>query len=159
MDDMISMSGAWPQADLGPVRRMRILAAALPHAAFRERLLDAPFDHVWGVAGDLERGTPRWKKNVTGLAVLAQEAEHLEVEIRSYLGVRMRLRAVLQPGWCVMQGRLLVVGMAAAPAGEQTRFAHFEALSLPGSGVLSPLLRHRIHHELEALERLAQRRR
>ncbi len=135
---------------------MRVLVAALPRAAFRERVLDAPFDDVWRVAGDLERGTPRWKKDVIALTILRQENGSLEVEIRSYLGIRLRLRAVLRPGWCVMHGRLLSVGMAAAPEGRQTRFAHFAALSLPGTGVLRPLLRHRIHHEFEALERLAR---
>ena len=39
------------------------------------------------------------------------------------------------------------------------RFEHFEALRLPGTSVLRPLLRHRIHHEFETLERLAQRHR
>jgi hypothetical protein len=157
MDHMSSMSGVWPQADLDPVRRMRILVAAMPHAAFRERLFDAAFDDVWRVASDLERGTPQWKKDVSALAILRRENESLEVEIRSHLGIRMLLHAVLRPGWCVMHGRLLSVGMAAAPEGRQTRFAHFAALSLPGSRLLSPLLRHRIYHEFETLERLAQR--
>ena len=58
-----------------------------------------------------------------------------------------------------MQARLVAVGMAATPEGERTRFAHFEALRLPGTGLLRPLLRHRIHHEFETLERLAQRNR
>jgi len=155
----MSLMSEWPESDLDPVRRMRILVAALPRAAFRERVLDAPFDDVWRVASDLERGTPQWKKDVSALTILRQENESLEVEIRSYLGIRMRLRAVLRPGWCVMHGRLLSVGMAATPEGSQTRFAHFAALSLPGTGALRPVLRHRIHHELETLERLAQRNR
>ena len=149
----------WPSSELDPVRRMRILVAAMPQAAFRERVLDAPFDDVWGVASDLEHGTPQWKKDVTGLTVLQHEGERLEVEIRSYVGIRLRLRAILRPGWCIMQGRLFTVGMAAAPEGQGTRFAHFEALRLPGTSVLRPLLRHRIHHEFETLEHLAQRHR
>ena len=152
----MSKSTDWPASELDPVRRMRILVAAIPRAAFRERLLDAPFADVWGVAGNLERGTPQWKKDVTGVAMLQQEDELLDVVIRSYLGVSLRLRAILRPGWCVMQGRLLTVGMAATAEGERTRFAHFAALSFPGSGALRPLLRHRIHHEFETLERLAQ---
>ena len=153
---MSVLSGVWPQSDLDPVRRMRILVAALPHAAFRERVLDAPFEAVWRVASDLEQGTPQWEKNVAALAVLQQEDDRLEVEIRSPFGIRLRARAVLRPGWCVMQGRLFAVGMAASPEGARTRFAPFEALRLPGSRILRPLLRHRIHHEFETLERLAQ---
>lgn len=155
----MSVMTGWPASEPDPVRRLRILAAAMPHAAFRERVLDAPFDAVWSVAGDLEHGTPQWKNDVTGLSIVEQEDERLTVEIRSYFGISLRLRAILRPGWCVMQGRLLVVGMAAAAEGEQTRFAHLQAVSLPGSRVLSPLLRHRIQHEFENLERLAQRRR
>jgi len=144
---------------LDPVRRMRILVAGVPHAAFRERVLDAPFEDVWGVASDLEEGTPQWEKNVAALTVLEREDDRLEVEIRSPFGVRLRARAELRPGWCVMQGRLFAVGMAAVAEGARTRFAHFEALRVPGTGLLRPLLRHRIHHEFQALERLAQRRR
>ena len=156
---MSVLTGVWPSSELDPVRRMRILVAAMPQAAFRERVLDAPFDAVWRVAGDLEHGTPQWKKDVAALAILQQENDRLEVEIRSHLGIRLRAGAVLRPGWCVMQARLVAVGMAATPEGERTRFAHFEALRLPGTGLLRPLLRHRIHHEFETLELLAQRNR
>ena len=154
---MSAMTDVGLAAALDPVRRMRILVAALPHAAFRERVLDAPFDAVWRIASDLEHGTPQWEKNVAALDVLEQNDDRLEVDIRSPFGLRLRARAILRPGWCVMQGRLFAVGMAAAPEGERTRFAHFEALSLPGARVLRPLLRHRIHHEFETLERLARR--
>ncbi len=146
----------WPSVELDPVRRMRILVAALPHAAYREGVLDAPFDDVWRIASDLERGTPLWEKNVAALHVVGRDGEQLEVEIRSPFGLRLRADAVLRHGWCIMQGRLFAVGMAAAPEGERTRFAHFEALRVPGARVLRPLLRHRIHHEFETLERLAR---
>lgn len=149
----------WPTPQLDPVRRLRIVVAAIPHAAYRERVLDAPFDDVWGVAGDLEHGTPRWKKDVNALAIVASAPrDRLEVVIRSYLGIRLHLHAVLDTGWCLMQGPLLAVGMAATREGERTRFAHFTAVSVPGSRIVVPLLRHRIHHELETLERLAQHR-
>jgi hypothetical protein len=156
---MSAMTSRWPTAELDPVRRLRILVSAMPQAAFRERILDAPFDGVWGVAGDLEHGTPQWKKDVAALAILEQDDDRLSVEIRSHFGIRVHLQAVLRPGWCVMQGRLFAVGMAAAPERERTRFAHFEVLRSPGGGLLRPLLRHRIHHEFETLERLAQRHR
>jgi hypothetical protein len=156
---MSAMTGVWPSSELDPVRRMRILAAAIPQAAFRERVLDAAFDDLWRIAGDLEQGTPQWEKNTAALAIVRREGERLEVEIRSPFGIRLRALGVLRPGWCVMQGRFFAVGMAAAPEGERTRFAHFEAVTLPACGLLRPLLRHRIHHEFETLERLARRRR
>jgi len=154
---MTSMSGRWPSAALDPVRRMRILVAAMPQAAFRERVLDVPCDAVWRLAGDLERGTPQWKKDVAALAILQRDDEHLQVELRSHFGIRLRLDAELRPGWCVMQGRLLAVGMAAVPEGERTRFAHFQVLRLPGSRLLRPFLRHQMHHEFETLERLVRK--
>ena len=153
---MSTILDRWPSAELDPVRRMRVLVAALPRAAYRERVLDAPFEDVWRIASDLEHGTPLWEKNVAALGILARVDERLEVEIRSPFGVRLRAEAVLRHGWCVMQGRLFAVGMAATPEGERTRFAHFEALRLPGSSVLRPLLGHRIHHEFDTLERLAR---
>jgi hypothetical protein len=153
---MSTVPGRWPSVELDTVRRMRILVAALPRAAYRERVLDAPFEHVWRIASDLEHGTPLWEKNVAALDVIAREDERLEVEIRSPFGVRLRAEAVLRHGWCVMQGRFFAVGMAAVPEGERTRFAHFEALRVPGARLLRPLLHHRIHHEFETLERLAR---
>lgn len=153
---MSVLTGVWPSADLDPVRRMRVLVAAIPHAAFVERVLDAPFEDVWRVASDLEHGTPQWEKNVAALDILAQEDDRLEVAIRSPFGIRVRAQAVLRPGWCVMQGRLFAVGMAAVREGARTRFAHFEAVRLPGAGVLRPLLRHRILHEFDDLEGLAR---
>jgi hypothetical protein len=135
---------------------MRIVVAAMPRAAFLERVIDAPFDDVRHIASDLEQTTPQWEKNVAALAVLQREGERLEVEIRSFFGFRLRAQGVLRPGWCVMQGPLFAVGMAAAPEGERTRFAHFEVLRIPGTGFLRPLLRHRVHHEFETVERLAQ---
>ena len=147
----------WPSVAIDPVRRMRALVAALPHAAYREDVLDAPFADVWGIASDLEHGTALWEKNVAALEVVARDGDKLRVVIRSPFGPRLRADAVLRPGWCVMQGRLFAVGMAAVAEGARTRFAHFEALRLPGSRLLRPLLRHRIGHEFETLARLARR--
>jgi hypothetical protein len=47
---------------LDPVARLRIMAAAYPGCARVERVLDAPFDAVWAVAGDLEQGVPRFDR-------------------------------------------------------------------------------------------------
>jgi hypothetical protein len=156
MERMSESSSIWPTVELDPVRRMRILVSALPRAALREQVLDAPFESVWQVAGDLERGTPQWKKDVAALTILRREEDRLEVEIRSHFGLRLHLRTVLRPGWCVMQGQLFAVGMAATAEGQRTRFAHFQALRLPGARLLSPLLGHRMHHEIETLERLSR---
>ena len=46
---------AWPSAELDGVRRLRVLAAALPGVQLEERALDHPFEAVWGVVNDIER--------------------------------------------------------------------------------------------------------
>ena len=47
-------------ADLDPVRRMRVLAAATPGVAYAEKLIPAPFSAVWEAASDLEHELPAW---------------------------------------------------------------------------------------------------
>jgi hypothetical protein len=41
----------------------------------------------------------------------------------SVVGHSARFEVVLRPGWCLMQSRHVVGGMAAVPDGEGTRFA------------------------------------
>jgi hypothetical protein len=60
---------------------------------------------------------------------------------RGRLGQRARFDVMLRPGWCVMQSRFLVGGMAAVPEGAGTRFAFLGGLRLPGMKLLGPLLR------------------
>jgi len=50
----------WPVAELDPVRRMRVLAAASPGVAYAEKLIPAPFSAVWEAASHLERESPAW---------------------------------------------------------------------------------------------------
>jgi len=60
---------------------------------------------------------------------------------RGRLGQHARFDVVLRPGWCVMQSRLLIGGMAAAPEAGGTRFAFLGGLRLPGVRLIDPLLR------------------
>ena len=48
---------------------------------------------------------------------------------------------VLRPGWCMMQSRFLIGGMAAVPEAGGTRFALLGGLRLPGMRLLDPVLR------------------
>jgi hypothetical protein len=47
---------------------------------------------------------------------------------------------VLRPGWCWMQSRFLVGGMAAAPHPDGTSVAFLGGLRLPGMRALRPLI-------------------
>ncbi len=145
-----------PDDHLDPLRRLRILAAALPGTSVVERVLDAPFDTVWAVAGDLEGGVHQFEGSVTRAQIIARHDERLTLLSYGRLGPPIRFEVLLRPGWCWMQSRLLIVGMAARPEGHQTRFAHLEGTRLPAGRLARPLLRRKMHHELDTIERLAQ---
>ncbi|MDJ0383655.1 SRPBCC family protein [Streptomyces sp. G-G2] len=135
------MTENWPVAELDTVRRLRILAAAQPSALFVEDLVPAPFEAVWAVAADLENELPTLLPDVRSLTVTATDGERLEAYARGYGGVRARFDIVLSPGWCLMQSRFLLGGMAAVPDGDGTRFAFLGGFRFPGARLLRPALR------------------
>ena len=135
------MNQDWPVAELDPVRRMRVIAAATPGAAYAEKLIPAPFDAVWETASDLEHELPRLITDLRSFEITSARGERMTAHARGRLGQRARFDVVLRPGWCVMQSRLLIGGMAAAPEGDGTRFAFLGGLRLPGMRLFGPLLR------------------
>ena len=148
-------------ADLDPVRRMRVLAAATPGAAYAEKLIPAPFSAVWEAASDLEHELPRMISDLWSFEITSARGERLTARARGRLGQRARFDVVLRPGWCVMQSRFLIGGMAAVPDGDGTRFAFLGALRLPGIRLLYPMFRpvaqslalrpiRRLEHQLQA---------
>ena len=130
----------WPVAELDPVRRMRILAAATPGAAYAEKLIPAPFEVVWEAASDLEHELPRMITDLRSFDITSDRGERMTAFARGRLGQRARFDVVLRPGWCVMQSRFVIGGMAAIPEGNDTRFALLGGLRFPGMGLLEPLL-------------------
>lgn len=118
---------AWPMAEIDTVARMRALAAALPHVVLVERVIDAPFEAVWGIAGDLVEGVPRFDHDVRDVRIHETRGDALTLSAAGPLGIRLKFDAVLTPGWCVMRSWAADIGMAAAPEGDgRTRFAHYE---------------------------------
>ena len=150
-------SPRWPSARLDDVARLRAIAAARPHLAYRERIIDAPFERVWSVLGDLERGVPQFDHYVRWIRITERDGERLELESNApWLGTTLRFEAIHRPGWCVMRSREAEVGMAATPLGDgRTRVAHFE-----GSRFLGRLgrwwLMRTIRAELETLARMCE---
>ncbi|MDX3189299.1 SRPBCC family protein [Streptomyces sp. MN03-5084-2B] len=132
---------SWPVAELDAVRRLRVLAAAVPGAFFAETVVDAPFEDVWAVAADLEGELPRLLRNVRSVRIVQAEGERVVADLTGYCRLRDRFDVVLRPGWCVMQGTRVVGGMAAVPEGRGTRFAFLGALRGPGTRAAAPLLR------------------
>src|SRR5262249_1275414 len=113
---------SWPIADLDAVRRLHVLAAAVPGAVVAEALVPAPFDRVWAVAADLEGELPRYLSDVRSLRITRVDGEQLEADARGYAGLRAHFDIVLRPGWCVMRSRFLLGAMAAVAEGDRTRF-------------------------------------
>lgn len=138
---MVGVSQDWPVTELDPVRRMRVLAAATPGVAYAEKLIPAPFSAVWEAASDLEHELPRMVTDLRSFEITSARGERMTGHARGRLGQRARFDVVLRPGWCVMQSRFLIGGMAAAPEGEGTRFAFLGGLRLPGIRLLDPILR------------------
>jgi hypothetical protein len=155
------MSQTWPAAELDPVRRLRVLAAATGAGLLVEAVLPLPLDRVWAVAADLERELPRLLPDVRDLRVTAAQGDRLEALARGPLGTRARFDVVLRPGWWLMQSRFLLGGMAATPVPEGTRVAFLGDLRLPGFWLLrpalAPLTRRYGRRVLERLEGRARR--
>ena len=143
---------AWPVAELDTVRRLRVLAAAAG-AVVVERVIPAPVEAVWAMASDLEREVPRLGWYVRSLRIVRVNGDRLDLDVRGPLGVRDHFDAVLRPGWCWCQGRVLRVGMAATPIPEGTLFAVAAGLRLPGAGMLRPAVRRSL---VGALDRTAR---
>lgn len=135
------MNQDWPVAELDPIRRMRVIAAATPGVAYAEKLIPAPFSAVWEAASDLERELPRMVTDLRSFEITSTRGERMTARAHSKLGQRARFDVVLRPGWCVMQSRFFIGEMAAVPEAGGTRFAFLGGLRLPAMRLLDPVLR------------------
>ncbi len=161
------MSPAWPTARMDPLAKLRALEAALPGVAMHERVIDAPFDDVWGYVSDLETSVPEFERDVSRLRIVRSAGEQLRVHSWSPgVPVPLGFDVTLRPGWCWMVStpRLYVVGMAAVPEGrqgERTRFGHLEGFVVGGPLLRLSWWRHRRHivRDLDGIERGVARRR
>jgi hypothetical protein len=131
----------WPVAELDAIRRLRVLAAAVPGAVVAETTIDAPFKHVWAVAADLENELPNYLRDVRSLRITRADGDRLEADARGYVVLRAHFDIVLRPGWCVMRSRFLLGAMAAVPDGEHTRFAFLSGVHIPAQRLAAPALR------------------
>lgn len=134
------MTGTWPVADLDPIRRMRVMAASIPGTVLAEAVIPQPFDQAWAVAGDLEHELPYLIRDFRTVRITVGEDGRLILHARGYLGQRARFDVALRPGWCWMQSRFLVGGMAAAPHPDGTSFAFLGGLRIPGIAAVQPLI-------------------
>jgi hypothetical protein len=151
----------WPTATLDPIRRARVMAAAIP-GGFAEVVLDVPYERVWSWLSDLERSVPAFDAQVDALTITgrrpASEGAGEELTLTAiHRRVPIPFTARLDDGWCLMQARarLFVVVMAAAPEGaNRTRYAHLEAVPQPGGRRLAARLGRDVHHDIEGIRKL-----
>ncbi|MEV0324482.1 hypothetical protein ACIBKX_35735 [Streptomyces sp. NPDC050658] len=133
------MNEPWPTTELDPVRRLHALAAGISGAHVTEAFVDAPFDRVWSLLGDLEGGFGQVVPDMERLRVVRRRGERVEALARSKYGLRAHLRGVHRPGWCWLQSRFLLIGAAATPEGPGTRVAFTGGVRLPTRAALIPL--------------------
>ena len=152
------LARAWPETELNPVQRLRVLAAGLPCAALAESVIEAPIERLWRLTGDLVDGAPQFERGVHSARIVEQQGEHLELEVRSVFGTRTRFDVELRFGWCLMQSRSAVIGMAAVEEeiGHTTRFAHFEGSKLLGRLGL-PFFRWNIAGDMKRIAKILSR--
>lgn len=155
----------WPTAHLDPIRRAKILAAAIPGAVAAEMVIDAPYRPTWAWVTDLERSVRSFDQQVTSIRVRSREAtdepgvERLRITATTRGVVPLRFDVRLEDGFCLMRGRarLYLVVMAAVPEGDnRTRFLHMEGVPLPGGRLLRPILQREVRSDLRNLKRLAE---
>ncbi|WP_367826599.1 hypothetical protein [Streptomyces sp. LMG1-1-1.1] len=128
-----------PDIVIDDVRRLRVLAAALRGAHVAERVLPAEFPRVWSVMGDLEGAFGRFQPDMRSVRVLRTDGDRIEALARSRYGPRAHFHGVLRPGWCWLQSRFLVIGMAAAAEDhDRTRVALTGGVRVPGRAALVP---------------------
>jgi hypothetical protein len=130
----------WPIGEIDDLRRLRVLAAAIPGAMYVETDLPARFDDVWQVLGDLERALPGLVPDVRSVRVTEQHGERFRAMIRGRSGLRAPFDGILRPGWCLMQSRFVSFGIAVAPDGDGTRLGYMSGFRFPGMRILGPLL-------------------
>jgi hypothetical protein len=151
----------WPVATLDPVQRLRVMAAALPGTAVLERVINAPYDDVVAMWDDLETSIPALDPVVRSVRVLSREGDRVHMVAKQVLlPVPVHFEVELQPGWCWMQSRTYLVGMAAVPVDDDhTLYAHLEGAPWRVGAVLRPFLRRLVRLDIKGVERVAQARR
>jgi hypothetical protein len=147
----------WPTAQLDPVRQLRVLAEVLPGVGLVERVLDAPYERVWSFLTDLEHSVPAFDPMVRSLRVRSHRGSRLVVVTRtSLLPIPSRFEVELHDGWCLMRSPTYLVGMAAAPLGDRTRYAHLEGLPShrpPALRMLRPVFRRVVSGDINGIVR------
>lgn len=150
------MTVNWPISPVDSVRRLRALAAGVPGAYVTERVVAAPYETVWDRLVDFEGAFTQIQPDMARVRVVSHRDDHIELRARSRYGMRAHLRGAIRPGWCWLQSRFLVVGMAAAHESDtETRVALTGGIRVPGRAAIVPIgVRRESRESLDRLEEL-----
>jgi hypothetical protein len=145
----------WPQAELTDVERFRALAAGVPGAAVTERVLPADPDQVKEMLADLD-AFAEIQADFVSATFEERDGDRAVVRARGARGQRARLVGQFRPGWCWLQSRFVIIGMAvAAEPGGGTRVALTGGIRVPGRAAIIPVrVRQESNKTLDRLERL-----
>ena len=155
----------WPVATLDPIQRAKVLATAIPSAAWAEGEIDAPFESTWEWLTEFEHSVPLFDPMVRRVRVHRRWREEDDAErvdmTASTFGVRTRFDVRLEDGFCLMKARtrIYVVVMAAVPLddGRRTRVLSMEAVPRRGTALLRPVLQRAVRADIRGIQRHAPR--
>ena len=145
----------WPNVELTDVERFRALAAGVPGAAVTERVLAAPVERVKELLTDPD-AFATIQADLVSATLLERNGDRVVVLARGRRGQRARLEGQLRPGWCWLQSRFVIIGMAvAAEPGGGTRVALTGGIRVPGRAAIVPVrVRQESTKTMDRLERL-----
>jgi hypothetical protein len=155
----------WPVATLDPLQRAKVLAAAIPSAAWAEGEVDAPYESTWAWITDFERSVPLFDPMVHRVRVHRRWREEDSAEqvdmTSSTFGVPARFDVRVEDGFCLMKARtrIYLVVMAAIPLddGRRTRVLSLEAVPRRGTALLRPALQRAVRADIRGIRRHAPR--
>ena len=134
------MTENWPQTDLDDVRRLRALAAGIHGATVTERVFHHPMPVVWDLMWDNGRAFAEIQPDMRSITNLEIDGDQVSMVAHSRFGFRADLHGTVRPGWCWLQSRFLLIGMAAAPALDgRTRVALTGGIRIPGRAAIVPV--------------------
>jgi hypothetical protein len=134
------MNAHWPETHLDPVRRLHVMAAAVRGASVVERVLDATPAAAWELLSDFEGSFVTLQADLTRAHVHTRDGDRIELVAVGRLGQRARLSGVTRPGWCWLQSRFLIIGMAVSPEPDgRARVALTGGVRAPSRAAIIPI--------------------
>lgn len=149
------MADDWPAAELDNVRRLHVLASGIRGANVVEQVITAPYSVVWPALADLEGAFGQVLPDMRDVRVIGRDGDRVTASARSRFGMRALLRGEQSDGWCWLQSRFLLIGVAARAEGVNTRVAIAAGLRVPGRAAVVPVgVRREAARSLARLQRL-----